>query len=232
MSDARPGLLILGAGRMGRLVHDVAEEAGFEVVGVISRHRPDRTAETTWFDNFDAVTGDVSLLIDFSLPDGTRAAAEWCARNRVPLVSGTTGLQDGHKQALSAAAGSTPVLWAANFSIGVHLCLQLVAQAAAQLSQVQSLEITDVHHVHKLDAPSGTALALGAAAEPLEAAYDSIRQGEEIGHHDVRFRLAGEDVSISHTARDRGIYARGALEAGRWLMGQNPGIYTLADAFA
>jgi 4-hydroxy-tetrahydrodipicolinate reductase len=232
VSDLRPGMVLLGAGRMGRLVHEGAFDAGFELLGVAARHRPDWLAPSLWRAGLEDLPGTASLLVDFSLPDGTSDAAAWCAGHGVALLSGTTGLDASQDMALARAAQSVPVLWAANFSIGVNLCLDLVGQIAGRLGGVRELRITDIHHAGKKDAPSGTALALGAATAPLQPRYTSVREGEAVGEHRVCFTLAGEELEIVHRSLDRGIYARGALEAGHWLLQQPPGRYTVDDWMA
>lgn len=229
MSGKGSGLVLFGAGRMGRLLFDQAGQAGFNIQAVVSRHRPDWSGDARWVERLEHLSQLPDLLIDFSLPAGARAAADWCAQAGVPLLSGTTGLNAGDQDALWAAAKQVPVMWAANYSIGLNLCLELVGKASAALDEIETLQITDVHHVHKQDAPSGTALELGRAAAPHEPVYDSIREGEITGFHEVRFQLAGESVSISHDAADRGIYARGALQAGQWLLSRRAGLYCAAD---
>jgi len=228
----RPGLVVFGAGRMGRLVHDIADEAGFRLAGVVSRTQPGWETIAPFAQSLDGLDESVSLVIDFSLPQGTLTAASWCADNGVALLSGTTGLDEEQGAALEEAAERVPVLWAANFSPGINLCLELAAIAASRLQGVEGVQVTDVHHVHKKDAPSGTALALGAAAAPYTAVYDSIREGEAVGIHELRFKLAGEEVGIIHNAVDRGIYARGALRAGHWLLNREAGKYDAGDAFS
>jgi len=229
MNTGRPGLVLLGAGRMGRRVHDAAPALGFELLAVTARHRPDWLEASLWREELDDCPGHAALLIDFSLPAGTLRATAWCAEHGVALLSGTTGLDATQRDALVEAAHSVPVLWAANFSAGVNLCLHLVGRAAGRLEGVRELQITDIHHAGKKDAPSGTALALGAAAEPLQPRYTSIREGDAVGEHRVRFVLDGEEIEIVHRSFDRDIYARGALTAGRWLLGLPPGLYTAAD---
>lgn len=225
----RPGLLVFGGGRMGRLVVAAAPAEGYELRAVVARRQPDWVDASLWRASLDAVAEPVDLAVDFSLPDGTAQVAAWCAGQGVALVSGTTGLGAAQRRALGAAARRVPVLWAANFSIGVNVCLGLVAAAARQLRGVRTVEILERHHAHKKDAPSGTALALGAAVAPHQPNYESSREGEVIGDHLVRFGLPGELVEIVHRATDRGIYASGALQAGRWLLQQTAGEYSTQD---
>jgi 4-hydroxy-tetrahydrodipicolinate reductase len=229
---ARPRLLVFGAGRMGEQVAGAADKAGFDLKAVVSRRQPDWLDHDYWRPGLDTLPDLVDIAIDFSLPQGTMTLAPWCAEHGVPLVCGTTGLHITQRDALSAAAARVPVLWAANFSIGVNVCLGLVAAAARQLRGVRSVEVFDRHHQHKKDMPSGTALALGEAASPYPPVYDSEREGEVIGDHEVRFCLPGEVVEIAHRASDRSIYANGALHAGRWLLEQRPGTYSMLDCVA
>jgi 4-hydroxy-tetrahydrodipicolinate reductase len=174
-------------------------------------------------------------LIDFTLPDGTGAAAQWCAENDVALLSGVTGLPDDITAALQTAADRVPVLWSPNLSVGINLLAGLAKQAAVLVDPDTPVAIEDIHHQWKKDAPSGTALMLGEAirskrgdgAGSLE--YTSIREGEEIGVHTITFKMAGEEIDLVHRARDRRIYAVGALSAGIWLISQPPGLYSAAD---
>jgi 4-hydroxy-tetrahydrodipicolinate reductase len=220
------------------------------LVALISRNRPDWAGDTPWFDQLDELQHSPELLIDFSLPGGTAMAADWCRANLVPLVSGTTGLDEPERQALRAAAELVPVLWAPNLSMGFNLMLRAVVETAASLPHDTPVEVLDVHHVHKKDAPSGTSLLLahGIAAargdspercltsgtEPVEPRPGMIhctsrREGETIGEHHVTFFARHERIQMSHMAQERGIYAAGAIAAGVWLLEQPAGLYTAAD---
>lgn len=246
-------ILIHGAGRMARRV--LANVPGFgsiELAGLVSRRRPDDMSESDWFASLEDIRTPPDLLIDFTLPAGARIAAEWCARNGVALVSGTTGLSDDEFGALEKAARQVPVLWAPNLSHGVALLASLVRQTASALDVSANIMISDIHHQHKIDAPSGTALALATAvmegrsvpleelleSQRLEAhsegdegelAFSSVREGEVIGEHTVSFALADEVIEITHKALDRDVFAKGALKAGQWLVGQGPGYYSTND---
>lgn len=222
----------------------LSENPEFELLGVVSRSQPVdpdgcELAGFNWFSCLQEIDAKVDLLIDFTLTGGPGSAAKWCEQHGVALLSGTTGLSDGDKRALQKAALSVPVLSASNLSFGIALMTSLVRQAAAALGADASITISDIHHKHKLDAPSGTALTLATAA--MEAAGDnddgevgfiSVRQGEVIGEHTVSFELAGETIDISHKAFDRGVFAAGALKAGAWLVKQPPGYYTPTDWLA
>ena len=168
------------------------------------------------------------------------------------LLSGTTGLADEDSRALKSAAQKVPVLWAPNLSYGVALMVALVQRAADVLGASANITITDKHHQHKVDAPSGTALALAAAvmegrSERLEDLLDpkqleglpdgdhgelvfsSIREGEAVGEHTVHFELPDEVIEIGHKALKRDVFAKGALKAGEWLVRQKPGFYSTSD---
>jgi 4-hydroxy-tetrahydrodipicolinate reductase len=181
------------------------------------------------------LAAEPDFLIDFTLPEGTRAAAAWCAENGVPLVSGVTGLDERARDGLDAAATRTPVLWSPNLSLGVNLLAELAGRAGVVLDDDVPVAIDDIHHQWKKDAPSGTALMLGQrisagrGGDDSGIAYSSIREGEVIGVHTVTFTLDGEEFELVHRAHDRRIYALGAIRAGQWLMQQPPGLYSAAD---
>ncbi len=245
--------LIHGAGRMaGRVLAKLPEMKNYRLVGLVSRTQPDTDLTATWYASLEDFDATADLLIDFTLPGGTQAAAEWCARHGVALLSGTTGLSDEDIDALKSTAASVPVLWAPNLSHGIALMAALVRQAATALGAAANITITDKHHQHKVDAPSGTALALAAAVmegrserledllEPRrlenlpqggdgELVFASVREGEIVGEHTVRFELPDEVIEISHQALDRDVFAKGALQAGDWLVQQQPGYYSTGD---
>lgn len=229
MTGDRPRLAVHGAGRMGRLVAEHAADFGFDLVGIVSRHHPGDTGED-WAPGLDALATAPSVLIDFTLPAGAAAAARWCAREGIPLVSGTTGLDETQRTALELASHRVPVLHASNFSPGVNLALALLREAGAWLGSTDRITLTEIHHVHKQDAPSGTALAMADALAPHAVDIESRREGEVIGDHRVRFHWPGETLTIDHHAQDRSIFARGALACARWLVGRPHGFYGPGDA--
>lgn len=230
-------LLVHGAGRMARRVVSLLPEfERFELLGLVSRSRPPFDPGCEWYESLSQIGSGIDLLIDFTLPDGTSTAARWCADNGTALLSGTTGLRDEDMAALEDAALKVPVLWAPNMSHGVALMSALVREAAAQIDSHAAVTVTDIHHVHKRDAPSGTALALAAAIKTgradgmgVDPVFSSVREGEVIGEHTVRFALADEVLEISHRALDRDVFARGALKAAEWLANQPPGYYSTSD---
>ncbi len=215
------------------------ETGGFRLIGVVARTQPG-DVDAQWYPSLEACKADVDLLIDFTLPGGTRMAAEWCADNGVALLSGTTGLSPEDSEALTRAAAKVPVLWAPNLSYGVALMTALVRQAAATLGVSANVSIADIHHQHKIDTPSGTALALGVAVteglaqnrpadDAYKLAYSSVREGEVVGEHTVRFELPSEVIELRHQALDRAVFAKGALKAGAWLVEQPTGNYSTSE---
>lgn len=203
---------------MGRaLLRLAGDDARFDVVAAVSRSG--EAIEGVSVPIFAA--GDMArcpaydVAVDFSLPEGFDALLAECTKRGSGLLSGTTGLTEQQRAMLADAGQLIPVLWASNFSIGVVVLEGLVRRAAAALRHWQ-IDITETHHVHKKDAPSGTAMTLAQAAEAVRGAAPairSLREGEVIGEHIVRFSGPGEVLELTHTAVDRDIFARGALEA-------------------
>lgn len=173
------------------------------------------------------------VAIDFSLPDGFDGVLAHCVARGAAFVSGTTGLSDAQRAELDAAASRIPVLWAANFSLGVAVLNLLVERAARDLAG-WDCDILELHHVHKRDAPSGTALALGASAEQGGATprYASVRAGDIVGEHTVQFANAGERIELVHRATSRDVFAQGALTAALRMAGRAPGRYGMRDLLA
>ncbi len=237
-------IVVHGAGRMARRVlAQLPDFEGFELIALVSRNRPADDLGVDWYASLAELDAKAELLIDFTLPGGTRAAAQWCARHGVALLSGTTGLTAADIRALQNAAREIPLLWAPNLSRGVALMTALVRQAALAMDPAAAVTVTDIHHRHKLDAPSGTALALAAAVQEshalravgagnkdgFEPVFASVREGEVVGEHSVRFTLPDEVLEITHKALDRDVFARGALNAAAWLVRQPPGYYSGGD---
>lgn len=228
-------LLIHGAnGRMGRAVRRIAAvDARFAIVGVVSRSTPEvRVVDGIPFfaTNELAAAPEFDVAIDFSLPEAFDGILGECVKRGTALVSGTTGLDDMQRPALENASARIPLVWASNFSLGVALLHQLVETAAARLPD-WDCDIVESHHVHKKDAPSGTALTLGAAAQVSGAKphYASLRAGDIVGEHLVQFTGQGERIELIHRASDRDIFARGAVHAAAWLHGKPAGRYKVGD---
>lgn len=227
-------LLIHGAsGRMGQtLLRLAAERDDLRVVAAVAPPSPDATllgqpfhpvADLEQVPAFD-------VAIDFSLPAAFDAILALCARRGSALISGTTGLAGQQKAALEAASRLVPVLWSANFSLGVAILEELVERAATAL-QGWDCDIVEAHHTRKLDAPSGTALSLGAAAQRggADPHYASLRAGDIVGEHLVQFAGIGERIELVHRATNREIFARGALHAATRLAGRPAGAYRIRD---
>lgn len=170
------------------------------------------------------------VAIDFSLPDAFDAILDLSLARGAAFVSGTTGLDAAQHARLDIAARTIPVLWSANFSVGVAVLADLVRRAAAALPG-WDCDIVESHHVHKKDAPSGTALRLGEAASAGGATprVASIRAGDIVGEHLVQFTGQGERIELLHRATDRDVFARGALQAALWLAGRPAGRYAMHD---
>lgn len=197
----------------------------------------------------DLAAAEFDVLIDFTRPDATLANLAVCAKRGRRMVIGTTGFDDAGRARIEAAAREIPIVFAPNMSVGVNLCLRLIDLAARVLKDDVDVEITEAHHRHKVDAPSGTALRMGevvakARGRALKeiAVYDRagerprgavgfavVRAGDIVGDHTVLFAGGGERVEIRHHAESRLTFATGALRAARWLMAQRPGLYDMQD---
>jgi 4-hydroxy-tetrahydrodipicolinate reductase len=203
--------LVAPNGRMGQAIASaVAEDAGFEI---------------------DQDRGDI--LVDFSAPAALQASLDRAVSANVPILIGTTGLDDLASKRIDDAATQVAVLRAANTSLGVALLAELVERAAKALGPNWDIQIAETHHRNKVDAPSGTALMLGAAAERGRGAgavgYASLRGGTVAGDHDVMFLGPEERLILSHRAESRMIFARGALAGARFLVGKPAGLYSMRD---
>lgn len=226
-------LLIHGAsGRMGQaLIRLAAQSPDLRVVAAVSPQPPPATADVLWFSSsaLDAVPA-FDVAIDFSLPSGLPGIVALCRSRGAALVSGTTGLDDSQRALLADAGNAIAVLWSANFSIGIAVLGELVRQAAAALPG-WDCDVIEAHHTRKLDAPSGTALALGAAAAEGRGSdphYCSIRAGDIVGEHTVMLTAAGERLELVHRASNRDVFALGALQAARRLAAAPAGNHDLA----
>ncbi|MDZ4730793.1 MAG: dihydrodipicolinate reductase C-terminal domain-containing protein [Xanthomonadales bacterium] len=225
---------LFGAGRMAEaFAEQVRQSTDVVLSAVVARQSPEWIADTPCFSRLDELAAKPQVLVDFTLPAGTEQAARWCTLRGVALLSGVTGLESGQIQALDRAAQSVAVLWSPNLSLGVNLLAHLAKQASVALPADTRIHIDDVHHQHKKDAPSGTALMLGDAIQSAsphkQASYTSQRVGEVIGEHEIRFEWAGEQITLAHLAKDRAVFARGALAAAIWLAQQAAGRFSADD---
>jgi 4-hydroxy-tetrahydrodipicolinate reductase len=205
------------------------------------------------------VTADVGaavraadVLIDFTRPEGTLAHLAACVASGCAMVIGTTGFNAEQKATIAAAAAAIPIVFAPNMSVGVSVLLSLVEEAARRLGPAYDIEIVEMHHRHKIDAPSGTALLLGKAAaegrkidlakrslrsrdghtgaRPAgDIGFAALRGGSVVGDHTVIFAGNSERIEFSHKAESRDIFAHGAVKAALWAKGQKPGLYSMTD---
>jgi len=238
MKQAAQPIVMHGTGRMASAVVEALEDSGdFVITATVGPVAPGWGLSAPHYSTLDELSDLPVLLIDFSLPDGTRAAAEWCARNGVALLSGVTGLPGDVVEVLESASTRVAVLWSPNLSLGVNLMAALARQAAAALGAETPVAIEDIHHQWKRDAPSGTALMLGEAIGSQwrgegNITYSSVREGDAVGVHTISFELDGEEIELVHRAHNRNIYALGALAGGKWLLSQPPGLYSASDWLA
>ncbi len=235
MNNTPIRLLIHGAsGRMGQaLLRLAAEDAALQVAAAVVRKPPiQRVIDGIPHFAVSELAGapPFDVAIDFSLPEGFDPILALCVARGVGFVSGTTGISDAQQAALSAAAQRIPLVWATNFSLGVAVLAELVERAAVALPG-WDCDIVESHHVHKKDAPSGTAITLGESAEQGGARprYASLRAGDIIGEHFVQFTGLGERVELVHRATNRDIFARGALHVAGQLAARAPGNYRVRD---
>jgi 4-hydroxy-tetrahydrodipicolinate reductase len=231
------GLEAKGSPAVGQ---DIGTVAGLDPLGVVVTDDP--------LELFAHVDG----VLDFTTPKATVEFAGLAAQARIVHVIGTTGFSDGDLAKLEAAARHATIVRAGNMSMGVNLMAALTAQVAATLGPEFDIEILEMHHRHKRDAPSGTSLMLGAAAakgrdvslaeksvrtrdgetgprREGDIGFAALRGGDVVGEHRVIFAGPGERIELAHIASDRGIFARGAVRAALWARGKPPGLYSMAD---
>ncbi len=202
-------------------------------------------------DNAASHLAGCDVIIDFSSHHATGPLLELAVAQRKPIVIGTTGHAPAEKQRLLALASKVPCVWAGNFSVGVNLLFALTRRATAVLGADYDTEVIEMHHRFKKDAPSGTAARLleiileerkltadalrhgrsGITGErqPTEVGVHALRGGDVVGDHTVLFAALGERVELTHKASDRGIFARGAVRAAHWVVGQPAGVYDMQD---
>ena len=265
MSDHITSLVIVGArGRMGKtLIREVIASDHYVLLGAVDRSggpglgqdagRIAGTVEVGVLVEDELRPRRGAVVVDFSLPHATAANIGRCRDAGAPLVLGTTGLDAATRALLEEAAREIPIVSDANFSVGIALLARLAALAAPALGGAWDAEIVEIHHKHKRDAPSVTALRLakavakstgraladvirtdrsGTAAEPRadhEIGVAAVRGGDSVGEHTLFFLADGERLELTHRAHDRAIFARGALRAARWVEGRPPGLYSMTD---
>ncbi len=265
MGESRVRVIVTGAsGRMGRmLVRAVSEAKGMELVGATERPGSEyigrdagevaaiETLGVAIVNDINAIHG-ADVIIDFTAPEATLAHARFAAANDVCMVIGTTGFTPVKLGELQTVLADTPTVMAANYSVGVNLALNLIRQAAEVLGPDYDAEIYEAHHKHKVDAPSGTALAMGhslaegrgvdleqmavyaregitGARKPGTIGFSVVRAGNIVGDHKAMFISDEERIEIGHIAADRMVFARGAARAAGWLKSQKAGWYDMRD---
>jgi len=259
----KPKLLIIGAaGRMGKRILSLVIDAGrFDIIAAIEgKDHPDIGKDA----GLVAAAGQINVKLDSIYPDGadvaidfsTPAAADktidYCLKNSVALVLGTTGLSAEQLEKINTASKSIPVICASNMSMGMNLLFSLVGRVAAALGEDYDIEVIEQHHRFKKDAPSGSALTLAknicqatgkdypdclihgrsgkdALRQKGTIGIHAVRAGDITGEHEVTFSTLGETIKISHRAHTRDVFARGALRAAQWLVGKKPNLYSMAD---
>jgi 4-hydroxy-tetrahydrodipicolinate reductase len=170
------------------------------------------------------------LIIDFSTASATSSIIRLAELHKKPLLIGTTGISSETELLIQKASQNIPILYSPNFSLGIAVCLEIVKTLAHSL-QGTTIEIEETHHSSKKDSPSGTALALSKAINRPDIAIRSIRSGEAVGEHRVIFTCEGERIELKHEAFSRDAFAKGALLAAKFLIKQQPGLYTIRDLF-
>lgn len=186
--------------------------------------------------DLDAIVAAADVVIDFSLPEGTVAVLDAVLRHDKPLVCGVSGLNDAQRAQLERAAARVPVVYDRNMSLGIAVLEHSVRQAAASLGKEFDVEISETHHIHKKDAPSGTALKLGEAVAAARGEdgtgtvrFEAERRGEVPGDHEVVMRSQTERLTFAHSVTTRQVFADGALRSARWIVGRPAGLYGMRD---
>ena len=221
MADQALRIAVLGSGRMGQqLVQVIDDTSDCEVAGVWSRTTDSSLAE---------LLAVADVAIDFTLAEATHNILSVAVEQRTPLVCGVTGLDVTAEDALAEAAQHIAILYGRNMSRGIGVMSRLLRDAVTALGTDFTAEIRETHHVHKKDAPSGTAIALREALGDASIGIESRREGEVLGDHLVRFTSASESIEIAHSVSDRRVFAEGAVAAARWLTDKPPGRYQMAD---
>jgi len=198
------------------------------------------------------VADDFDVLIDFSIPAVTAANAAFCLEHGKKMVIGTTGLDENQLQQVQMASQTNAICMASNYATGVNLCFKLAELAASVLGDEVDIEISEAHHRHKIDAPSGTALSLGesvagalgrnlndvavygregqtGARDRQTIGFATVRAGDIVGDHTVLFAAEGERIEITHKASSRMAFARGAVRAAKWLAARESGLFDMQD---
>jgi len=211
-------------GRMGQAVAKAAAEAKVDVAELIDVVKADGISRT--------LTKKVDAVVDFSTPEAALERLGECVKAKTAAVICTTGFTDAQKAEITAASKKIPVLFSSNMSVGVNLLFKRVPEIAKTLGESYDIDIVETHHRFKKDAPSGTAKTL---AERIESAtgrkpnVHAVRSGDVVGEHRIIFGTLGDSIEIIHRASTRDIFAKGSIEAAKWLSKAKPGLYTMLD---
>ena len=223
---------IIGDGKMGQAIRQLALDKGWKVTAIVGEN------ENLGGKGIDARSlGQPDVAVEFTQPDAAVGNITACLRAGVPIVAGTTGWYDSLADVTRIAKETgTPLLWSPNFSLGVNVMIELARYAGTLMRSLEDFDahLVETHHTKKKDAPSGTAIAIGkAASDALERPIPttSVRTGSVPGTHELIFDGAFEQLSITHLARDRRVFAEGALTAADWLIGKK-GVFTMRDVLA
>lgn len=240
-------------GRMGQLlVKEIIADPALTLAGGTYRDQVAPPAGITIFDDADALFAASDVVIDFTSPEASVEHAGFAAKHATALLIGTTGLSQAQLDKIAGHAASAPILVSPNTSLGVNVLMSLVEKAAALLGNDYAIEILEAHHSNKVDAPSGTALALGraaAAGRDIELkdhavyareghtgkrgrddiGFATLRGGDVVGEHTVFFYGTGERLELTHRATDRVLFAKGAVYVAQWLSKQPAGSYLMKD---
>ncbi|MEA9392813.1 4-hydroxy-tetrahydrodipicolinate reductase [Acerihabitans sp. TG2] len=219
---------------------DAGELAGMAPLGI------------TLGDNLASIKDDFDIFIDFTRPEGTLAHLDYCVQHGKGMIIGTTGFDAQQKAQIQRAAEHISIVFSANFSVGVNVMLKLLEKTAQVMGDYCDIEIIEAHHRHKVDAPSGTALAMGdviaatlgrqltdcavysreghtGERQPHTIGFASVRAGDIVGEHTAMFADVGERIEITHKASSRMTFANGAIKAAIWLKDKKPGLYEMKD---
>lgn len=231
-------LAVSGAqGRMGKTITECAfDQADIFEVTTLLEHKDHPEANGS-INGLNVETDNASLkgcdaLIEFTLPDGTIDNLKACVENNIKMVIGTTGFNDEQITMIHDASAQIPIVFASNMSVGVNVLFKLIEIASNTLG-ADKIDISETHHVHKKDVPSGTAKTMAEFAEPGYGnrvdSIESFREGEVIGDHTIVFNTPEDTLTISHHAKDRKMFAKGALRAAEFLQDKQNGLYNMQD---
>lgn len=260
-------ITVLGAsGRMGKaIISCISKSTDCRLVGAVSEDNDPNIGKDigeilglakklgiSLVDNDDVILKNTDVVIDFTLPSALDKNLILCSKGLVPMIIGVTGLDEAQLNLITETSFKIPILYERNMSVGVNVLLNMVQNLSKILDSDFDTEITETHHRHKIDSPSGTAIAIGEAIakaknlnfsdiykpsrintntprSPNSIGISSIRGGGFIGDHTVSFTSEDESIEISHHALDRKCFAQGALSAAKWIADQDPGLYSMND---